>query len=226
MTSQPSPAYVARVAAVFNNNGNGVRGDLAAVVRAILLDDEARGAPPGGFGKLREPVLRVTHWARAIGAHSVSGSWLLTWELETSGQRALASPTVFNHYRPGYVPPNTSFAAMGSTAPEFQIVNESSVAAWINTAEAMVGSGLGWTGSTNDVKVDYAALGSSVADGSLHRLADQLDLLLLSGRMSAALRSGVLDAMAAIPDSTTAASNRARAATFLVLASPEYVSQP
>ena len=226
VTSQPSAAYVARVAAVFNNNGNGVRGDLAAVVRAILLDDEARNTPPGGFGKLREPVLRVAHWARALGAQSTTGNWLLMWELESAGQRALAAPSVFNHYRPGYVPPNTSFATMGSTAPEFQIVNESSVAAWINTAEAMAGNGLGWTGSANDVKVDYAPLGSTVASGSLHRLTDQLDLLLLGGRMSAALRSSVVDAMAAVPDSATAAANRARAATFLVLASPEFVSQP
>ena len=59
-TSNPSPAYVARVAAVFANNGKGVRGDMAAVVRAILLDAEARQQPDGGFGKLREPILRVT----------------------------------------------------------------------------------------------------------------------------------------------------------------------
>lgn len=226
VTSQPSPAYVARVTAVFNNNGSGVRGDLAAVVRAILLDDEARTTPPASFGKLREPVLRVAHWARTLGAQSTSGQWQMIWELEGAGQRALAAPSVFNHYRPGYVPPNTSFAAMGSTAPEFQIVNESSVAAWINTAEAMAGNGLGWNGSTNDVKVDHAALGAMVANGNLSVLADQLDLLLLGGRMSAGLRNSLMDAMGSIADNPTAAANRARAATFLVLASPEFVSQP
>jgi uncharacterized protein (DUF1800 family) len=226
VTSQPSAAYVARITAVFNNNGNGVRGDLAAVVRAILLDDEARNAPPSAFGKLREPVLRVAHWARALGAQSTSGQWQMTWELEGAGQRALASPSVFNHYRPGYVPPNTRFAAMGSTTPEFQIINESTVAAWINTAEAMAGNGLGWTGSTQDVKVDQAALGAMVAGGNLHLLADHLDLLLLGGRMTSSLRASLMDAVSSVYVDTNAAANRARAATFLVLASPEFVSQP
>jgi uncharacterized protein (DUF1800 family) len=158
VTSQPSPAYVARVAGVFNDNGRGVRGDLAAVVRAILLDAEARGTPPAGFGKLREPVLRVAHWMRALGARSASGDYMMAWELDGVGQRVLQAPSVFGHFRPGYVPPNTGFATGGRTAPEFQIVNESTVAAWINTAEAMAGTGLGWTGSANDVVVNHAAL--------------------------------------------------------------------
>jgi hypothetical protein len=125
------------------------------------------------------------------------------------------------------VPPNTSFAATGSTAPEFQIVNESSVAAWINTAERMAGSGLGWTGSAADVAVDHAALGAMLAGGELSLLADHLDLLLLGGRMAPALRQALIDTMAGITDgSAGAAANRARAASFLVLASPAYLSQP
>ncbi|MES2716496.1 MAG: DUF1800 family protein [Pseudomonadota bacterium] len=227
VTSHPSPAYVARVAGAFHNNGNGVRGDLAAVVRAILLDDEARNAPPSGFGKLREPVLRVAHWARALGARSTSGQWAMAWELEAAGQRALAAPSVFGHFRPGHVPPNTRFASSGSTAPEFQIVNESSVAAWINTAEAMAGGGVGWTGAANDVKVDHASLGALTANGQLTPLVDQLDLLLLGGRMPASMRQALLDTMAAITDSSASGlANRARAASFLVLASPDFVSQP
>ncbi|HQC97816.1 MAG TPA: DUF1800 family protein [Aquabacterium sp.] len=227
VTSQPSPAYVARVAGAFNNNGQGQRGDLAAVVRAILLDDEARGAPPASFGKLREPVLRVAHWARALGARSNSGQWALAWELEAAGQRALAAPSVFGHFRPGYVPPNTSFATSGSTAPEFQIVNESSVAAWINTAERMAGGGLGWTGSAADVAVDHVALGALAASGQPGLLVDHLDLLLLGGRMRPALRQALIDTIAGISDSSTnAAANRARAASFLVLASPDYLAQP
>ena len=227
VTSQPTPAYVARVAGVFNNNGSGVRGDLAAVVRAILLDTEARNAPPAGFGKLREPVLRVAHWMRALGATSASGTWAMAWELDNTGQRALAAPSVFGHFRPGHVPPNTSFATAGSTAPEFQIVNESTVAAWINTAEAMAGSGLGWNGSANDVRVDYAALGALAAGGNLSPLIDRLDLLLLGGRMPAALRSSLMDTIGSVASgSATTHADRARAASFLVLASPQFISQP
>jgi hypothetical protein len=115
---------------------------------------------------------------------------------------------------------------MGSTTPEFQIINESTVAAWINTAEAMAGNGLGWTGSTQDVKVDQAALGAMVAGGNLHLPADHLDLLLLGGRMTSSLRTSLMDAVSSVYVDTNAAVNRARAATFLVLASPEFVSQP
>ncbi len=226
VSSQPTPAYVARVTAVFNNNGNGVRGDLAAVVRAILLDSEARNAAPAGFGKLREPVLRVAHWARSLGAQSSSGQWTMAWELDSAGQRALSAPSVFGYSRPGYVPPNTSFAASNSTAPEFQIVNESSVAAWINTAESLAANGIGWNGSGHDVKVDHAALGALVADGQLHLLVDHLDLLLLGGRMPAGLRQALLDTIGGVADGNNAATNRGRAASFLVLASPEFVSQP
>ncbi len=226
VTSQPSPAYVARVSAVFNNNGSGVRGDLAAVVRSILLDAEARNTPPAGFGKLREPLLRVAHWMRALGAQSASGQYLMAWELDSTGQRALHAPSVFGYFRPGYVPPNTGFAAAKATAPEFQIINESTVASWINTAEAMAGNGLGWTGSAADVSVDHAALGALADSGNLGALADRLNLLLLGGRMSPALRQAILDTASQVSPGATAAAYRARAAVFLTLASPEYLTQP
>jgi uncharacterized protein (DUF1800 family) len=226
VTSHPSNAYVGRVAAAFGNNGRGVRGDLGAVVKAILLDAEARNTPPPGFGKLREPVLRVAAWMRALGARSASGDYTLAWELQGAGQRALHAPSVFGYSRPGYVPPNTAFAAIGRTAPEFQTVDESTVAGWINTAEGMAGSGLGWTGGVADVSVDHAALGALARNGDLSLLVDHLDLMLLGGRMSAPLRQAVLQALGNIWDGPDAPVHRARAATFLVLASPEYLSQP
>jgi uncharacterized protein (DUF1800 family) len=227
VTSQPSPAYVARVAAVFNNNGSGVRGDLAALVRSILLDTEARDSAPAAFGKLREPVLRVAHWMRALGAQSLSGKWKMAWELDEAGQRALHAASVFGYDRPGYVPPNTSFATTGSTAPEFQLTNESSVAAWINTAESLAGSGLGWTGTTGDVQVEHATLGAMASGGRPSILADHLDLLLLGGRMPAQLRQSLLDTVASIAENAaTTTAHRGRAAAFLVLASPQFVSQP
>ena len=226
VTSQPSAAYVARVAGVFNHNDRGVRGDLGAVVRAILLDTDARGTPSAGSGKLLEPVLRVAQWLRALGARSASGHYLMVWDLDAAGQRALLAPSVFGYYRPGYVPPNTRFAATGSTAPEFQIVNESSVAAWINTAESMAGSGLGWTSTGADVSVDHDALGALADNGDPGALVQQLNLLLLGGRMSPALQQGLLDTVASVGPGTSAAAHRARAATFLVLASAEYLIQP
>ena len=137
VTSNPSAAYVARVAAVFGDNGSGARGDLGAVVRAILLDDEA-WAPnrPPGFGKLREPVLRFTTVARALGVTSSDDDgWNFdnTRDPATSlGQMPFAAPSVFNFYRPGYVPPQTPLAERGLGAPEFQILDETSAIGWIN----------------------------------------------------------------------------------------------
>ncbi len=124
VTSDPSPAYVARVAAAFNNNGSGVRGDLKAVWAAVLLDDEARG-PQGltdaaAHGKLREPMHRFIQWAQTFGLRSVSGDWKLgdlSNPATQLGQSPLRAPSVFNFFRPGYVPPGTAMAAAQATAP-------------------------------------------------------------------------------------------------------------
>ncbi|HEU6456612.1 MAG TPA: DUF1800 family protein [Roseateles sp.] len=224
VTSNPSPAYVARVAAVFNNNGQGVRGDLGAVVKAILLDPEARSAPTSDFGKLREPVLRVAHWMRALGARSASGEYQLQEILDAQGERALYSPSVFGYFRPGYVPPNTAFSARNATAPEFQIISESTVAAWLNAAEFMVTSGIG---VNNDVSNDYASLISMAGYTNLAYLPDYLNLMLLGGRMPPALRQQILDITSQISLTTEGgAQRRMQVALFLTLASPEFIFQP
>ncbi len=223
VTSNPSPAYVARVAGVFNNNGQGVRGDLAAVVKAILLDPEARAAPSADFGKLREPVLRMTHWMRAMGAQSASGSFLMQESLENQSERALAAPSVFGYFRPGYVPPNTAFSTRGATAPEFQIINESTVASWLNAVEFMVMSGVG---VGNDVSSTYANQLVMAASNNQATLLDHLNLMLLDGRMTPALRQQILDMTSQISLTTeNAARRRAQIALFLTLASPEYIFQ-
>lgn len=225
-TSNPSPAYVARVATVFNNNGQGVRGDLAAVVRAVLLDAEARQAPADGFGVLREPVLRVAHWMRAFGATSRSGDYMMAWDLENLAQRVMFAPSVFGYFRPGYVPPNTRFSASGATAPEFQLVNESTTAGWVNTVDALVGAGLGWTGSAPDVSTTLSVLTALVTRGDGEGLLEHLNLLLFAGRMSPELRQDILDAVGGVGLSTpTSQLNRARVALLLALASPEYLAQ-
>ena len=108
VASNPSPAYVQRISAVFDNDGTGRRGNLAAVVRAILLDDEAR-AEPGGTttGKVREPVLRLTQLWRAYDAKAASGKYLHVDPTMDFGQGPLTAPSVFNFFSPFYAPPGT-----------------------------------------------------------------------------------------------------------------------
>jgi len=226
-TSHPSPAYIARVAAVFNNNGQGVRGDLKAVLTAILLDSEARAASPAAsFGKLKEPILRVSQWMRAFDARSATGEFMMAWELGSSLQQALRPGSVFGYFRPGYVPPGTAFAKTGMTVPEMQIVNESTNAAWVNLAESMAGDGLGWTGSARDVSATYASLAALSAAGRIDAMVEQINLLLLAGRMSPALKTDILDAVAGVGGSDAAShSNRARVAVFVVLSSPDFMVQ-
>lgn len=121
-TSNPSPAYVGRVAATFANDGLGERGNLAAVVNAILMDPEVRPLQPRPrHGKLREPVLRFTQLMRAFNVKAASGEWRVGWELRDLLQQPLNAPSVFGYFRPGYVPPNTALAAADMMAPEMQI---------------------------------------------------------------------------------------------------------
>lgn len=227
VSSDPSPAYVARVASVFNNNGAGVRGDLGAVVRAILLDAEAVSPPAARITKLREPILRVANWLRSFDATSQSGQWQMAYELEGVGQNALYAPSVFGYFRPGYVPPNTIFSVTKTTVPEMQVVNESTTAQWVNLSMAMAGEGVGWTGSARDVRANLQALAELAAQGAIDAMIDRIDMLLYAGRMSATLKREILLGATSVTGSTPESNlNRARVAVFLALASPEYMVQP
>jgi uncharacterized protein (DUF1800 family) len=242
VTSNPSPAYVGRVAAVFNNNGSGVRGDMAAVVRAILTDTDARsaaGITNPGFGKLREPVIRTTQWMRAFNATSQSGDYLMfsTSASTSLAQSPLSSPSVFNFWRPGFTPPSTTeLGSRSLLAPEFQSVDEVTTAGWVNSIQSWVDQGVGNTppgGSGRDIRSTYASE-IAVADNPA-ALADRVNLLLLNGQMSTALRGRIEAAITAvtIPASNgsnqaaidTARLNRAKTAIFLSLVSPEYLVQ-
>lgn len=137
-TSNPSPAYVERVARAFHDNGSGVRGDMKAVIRAILLDPEARGAPgdPATFGKLREPLLRYTHFLRAFEVEPASPVILdrmLDWQMET-GQVPMYSSSVFNFYLPDFQP-NGPIGQAGLVAPVFQIHNSSTSIGYANMVD-------------------------------------------------------------------------------------------
>jgi uncharacterized protein (DUF1800 family) len=240
VTSNPSAAYVEAVASAFNNNGSGVRGDMAAVIRTILLHPEARGEPSGEFGKLREPSLRITQAIRAFGASSLTGRWMIGRGERALLQAPLLSPSVFNFYRPGYVPPNTQIANLGLVAPEFQIADETTVVNWINYVWALVQWGQGWTGTgvdvaqemqnKQDVTIDFSSsstLWGQAVGNSDTAVIDQIDLLLFSGQMSATLRGQILNAMQNQVNWNLATRSRdkLRIAAFIALTSAEYMHE-
>jgi uncharacterized protein (DUF1800 family) len=213
------------VADVFDNNGSGVRGSLAHVYAAILLDDEARG--PSGlsdsqFGKLREPMLRLVQWGRTFGAASATGTWKIG-DLSNAGtqlgQSPLRSPTVFNFFRPGYVPSATSLS-VGAVAPEFQLVNESSVGGYLNYLQGVIANGI----SSGDIKATYTPEFALAADATA--LVARVQLLLCAGQLSAASLTLITNAVAAMPATTDAQKrNRVNATVLLVMASADYLVQ-
>ena len=244
VTSNPSSAYVGRVAAAFNNNGAGVRGDMKTVVMAILMDEEARspaGLTQPGFGKLREPMLRLVQWARTFGATSQYGYWKIG---DTSNpgtrlsQSPLRSPSVFNFFRPGYVPPSTALAAARQVAPEFQLVNESSVGGYLNYMQGVIRNGIyanapdvpqnaSNTNNGYDIRTTYPNETAIVTDADA--LVARINLLMCAGQLSAATVKLIADALKATPvnaASTEAVKlNRIAAAILLVMASAEYLIQ-
>ena len=229
VTSNPSPAYVKRVSDVFADNGAGVRGDMKSVFAAVLLDNEARspaGLSDPGFGRLREPMLRFTQWGRTFGAGSTSGNWKigdLSRPNDQLGQSPLRSPSVFNFFRPGYVPPSTSIAAARMVAPEFQLVNETSVGGYLNFMQNSVLP----KSTGRDVNAAYARELALVLDPAA--LVQRLNLLLTANQLSAATQALIAGALAnpAVSDKSTDAVklNRVYAAVLLVMASPSYLIQ-
>lgn len=230
VTSDPSPGYVGRVAAAFNDNGAGVRGDLRAVTRAVLLDDEARQNPTlkgTTWGKLREPMIRFVQWARSFGAKSNDGAWILgnlSDPATSLGQSPLRSPSVFNFFRPGYVPPGTALATRNQPAPEFQLTNETSVAGYLNYMQGVISSGA-YGSSTSKLWVEkYTKEMALVNDPAA--LVDRLNLLLAAGQLSDVTVATIRDAIASInPNSDWARNQRVWSAIALVMACPEYLVQ-
>jgi uncharacterized protein (DUF1800 family) len=228
VTSNPSAAYVASVSAAFANNDSGVRGDLKAVLRAVLTHPEARqvnaARADNGYGKLREPVLRFTQWARASKASSASGQWKLGNLSDPAarlGQSPLRSPSVFNFYRPGYVPPNTAIATASRVAPEFQITTESSVAGYLNFMQNAIATTSGVNGT--DIVPDYGAWLTLAGDPAA--LTDQANVVLAAGQLPAARVTLIRDAIAAMASaSDTDKRRRVQAALLLTLAAPDYLA--
>jgi uncharacterized protein (DUF1800 family) len=227
VTSNPSPAYVQRVATVFNNNGAGVRGDMKAFWKALLMDVEARTLPTSNnAGKVREPIVRAVQWARTFNATSVSGKWIVYNQSSTQyglAQSPLQSPSVFNFFRPGYVPPRTAIATAGLVAPEFQIHNESTTVAYLNYLSNWSSSDFGY----GDIKADFTALlplASNTVDLiawvsmrlSANQLTDKTFKAIYQSVNSLSLSSGSVEINKL---------NRIYATVLLVMACPEYIIQ-
>jgi uncharacterized protein (DUF1800 family) len=234
VTSNPSPAYVARVAAVFQDNGQGVRGDMQAVLQAILLDEEARSSAAAAgnpqYGKVREALVRYTEWARAFTAQSRNGSFNLRSTedpIYALGEMTQRSPTVFNWFAPGYVPPGTSIAQAGLTAPEMEMTDVSTVVGYLNYMQDAIGAN---AANGPDVYSNYSTEIGLAANPD--QLLDRINLLLMAGEMDSTLRSQILSAVSAIavPSAdqnaiNTALTTRVQTAIYLTMASPAYAAQ-
>jgi uncharacterized protein (DUF1800 family) len=218
VTSNPSPGYVYRVVAVFNDNGQGVRGDLKAVVRAILMDYDARVgfATAQGAGHEREPVIRLTNLLRAFNATSPSGKYSVRNAYANLNEEAMHSPTVFNFFEPDYEAPG-AIATAGLKSPEFEITTDTTVISAANYLRTAIYSSLG--PSTDRITLSLAAEQTRASDPA--GLVDHLNSLLMAGGMSSSARNILVNAVTQIPATNTL--ERVRTAIYLVVNSPEFV---
>jgi uncharacterized protein (DUF1800 family) len=242
VTSNPSPAYVQRVAQAFKASN----GSLRAMVNAILLDPEARDVTQAmsnlHFGKVREPVLRLSAALRALDARSDTGDYLVGQTSETAfalSQAPLFSPSVFNFFRPGYAPPKSSTSDNGLVAPELQITDEISVAGYTNYMRKMLVSGIGQAGyfgdgingvMRGDVRPGYVEQPNhewrQLAETPT-ALVNAIDQRFLYGTMSATLKQDLIDVATDIRDPNAAVRQNQRLwlTLLITLASPEFLVQ-
>ncbi|MHA7873286.1 MAG: DUF1800 family protein, partial [Hyphococcus sp.] len=255
VTSDPSPAYVARVAAAFDTGsyalpngvvvGDGRRGDLSATLAAVLFDTEARSETSrnaNDFGKLREPIVRFVQWARAFNAGSVTPEYTLqlwdTGSADQLGQHPYRSPSVFNFYRPGYIAVGTESGNAGLTVPELQIVNANAIAGYANFMSFFIFE-YGQYAVDNSLVAGADARASFRPDYSAERaladnpaaLVDRLDSLLTYNSMSGETRSLIIDTLENIPltydfdPDYDGALLRVQTAVLMAMTSPDYLVQ-
>jgi uncharacterized protein (DUF1800 family) len=219
VTSNPSPAYVSRVAGVFDsgnfsNFGSGQRGDMKAVIAAVLLDPEARrGDDPNTAvatdGHLREPILYIANLLRAFGA--TSDGLGAVYSASGLSESPLRSPSVFNFFPPNYLIPGTSLLG-----PEFNLQTTATAMARINFVNSYVFGSIG-SGTTVDF-TPYATL----AGTDVNQLVNALDGLLLHGTLSPLARASILAAVNAVPSGASQNLNRAKTAIYLIASSSQY----
>ncbi|MGC4062599.1 MAG: DUF1800 family protein [Aquabacterium sp.] len=246
VTSNPSPAYVGRVSKAFDEAG----GNLGAMVQAILMDPEARdmqGALASKtFGKPKEPVLKLSALLRAYGATSTTGSFLMGYTEDPSfalAQSPMRSPTVFNFFRPGYVLPSSQSSQAGLQTPEFQLLNETSVAGAANFLGTAMYWGIGskgYDGKSPGPDIQFAY--QRTPDNAVLVLADKpTDLVedvnqhLMYGTMSAGLKAEIVNAVSQLDfrskptvtadDILGTRQHRVWAALLLTVVSPEFQIQ-
>jgi hypothetical protein len=224
--SNPSPAYVQRVAAAFDDNGLGVRGDLQAVTRAILMDPEARVAPVGPVvggspykaGHLRHPALFVAGFLRAFSPMSADrlnpSDGYLNPQSEPMGMDVFRPASVFSYFSPGGVVPNTSVSG-----PEFATLNTSTVLRRANFVNTMVFSRInaGTTGLLG-TSIDFTPW--QALAGNPAQLVDSLNSLMMHGSMPSDMRTSIINAVTAVSSANPL--KRARTAVYLIATSSQY----
>ncbi len=235
VTSNPSPGYVYRVTQVFANNGAGVRGDLGAVVRAILLDYEARSAAlatTASYGKLKEPLLRTTAILRAFDGGANNGRFLFANPETNLVQAALRAPTVFNFFEPDFVQPGT-LAAAGLVAPEYQIVTDTTAISTPNQLWNFIyAARSGIAGTTSSANPAEGTLGVKLDAATLalarnpRALVDRMNLILAGGALPRSVTDRFVTAITAMPNSTASVYGgsdleRVRSAIYLIATVPQ-----
>ncbi|MEM7672948.1 MAG: DUF1800 domain-containing protein [Verrucomicrobiota bacterium] len=237
--SNPSPAYINRVANAFVDNGQGSRGDMKAIISAILLDVEARTPDmlsDINHGKMREPFFKLIHFMRAFNATPAVGTHYL-WDYESSeifGQRPLSSPSVFNFFLPDYMPSGPVGDA-GLVAPEFQIANSSTLSTTLNTLHGVIVDDEIQQREYDPENLEYAQyqefftewsvdLKDEIAlTGNLSALIDRLDLVLTYGRLSEGTRSAIISGLQNFSNLEGIGNETlVRLAIYLIMASPDY----
>jgi len=210
VTSNPNRQYVERVSRVFLNNGQGVRGDLKAVITAILTDPDARygdadaAASIAGYGHLREPILFVTNLLRGLNGTLAAGT-NVSGSASALGENLFNAPSVFSYFSPGYR------TEKGLSGPEFQIDSTQTAAVRANLVNTLIYRTL-----DKYTKVDLTPFASRAGD--LNGLLDSIAAVFLHGSTSSALRQAALDAASAAPTALA----KTQAALYIVLTSGEY----
>lgn len=228
VTSNPSPEYVARVAAVFNNNGKGVRGDMQAVIAAIFLDEEALTGSKANknFGKLREPLLVVTHLWRAFDGTTFDGSMPYYYADTKIGQAPLSAPSVFNFFKPDYAPSGL-ITKKGLVAPEFQLVNEANNTSFYNELYALIQWSYKRVPYSNPYSIQININSLRNKAKSPKDLVNYLDLLLTNKKMPIEMQTLLLNYIRNVPlnSGDEKGVKRAIDALYLVMSSPYYLVQ-
>ena len=226
VTSNPSPAYVKRVADIFVNNGSGVRGDMKAVIRAILLDPEARDPSMmsnPNFGKMKEPYMRTANLIRALNARAADGVYQLDYLGDIHYEEPLSAPSVFNFYKPGYAPSGPINDA-GLVAPEFEILNAVTALAVPSYHFQSLMTGFNRWGSSNPRAVVMPDLKPEIAlDEDVPAMMRRLDLLLTGGTLSNQQHEIIREAVEQVNSGMWQwKQERARMAIYLIAGAPEY----